>query len=143
MRKIDPYLLWIGHAGDGRDPRPLFDAGIRAVVDLAFEEAPAALPREFIYFRVPLVDGAGNPAKLLLLAVHSLAPLLRMHLPTLVVCGAGMSRAPSIAAAALALAHNEAPEACLQKVIAGRPHDVAPGLWQEIVAALQQPPAGT
>src|SRR5258708_19880981 len=114
MRKIETYPLWIGHAGDGRDFRALFDVGIHAVVDLALEEAPAVLPREFIYLRVPLVDGAGNPAKMLMLAVHSLATLLRMHLPTLVVCGAGMSRAPSVAAAALALVHHETPEPSLQ-----------------------------
>jgi protein-tyrosine phosphatase len=142
MTEIKPYQLWVGHAGDGRDFRRLFDAGIQAVVDLAFEEAPATLPREFIYLRIPLVDGGGNPAKVLTLAVHSLAKLLQMHVPTLVVCGAGLSRAPSVAAAALAITHRESPEACLQKVIAHHPHDVAPGFWQELVVALEHQRVG-
>jgi hypothetical protein len=137
MKHIEPYSLWVGHAGDGRDFRTLFDEGIHALVDLALEERPAAPPREFIYIRVPLVDGTGNPAKTLLLAVHSLASLLRTHVPTLVVCGAGMSRAPCVAAGALSLVLNEPADACLRKVIAGRPHDVAPGFWGELRAALE------
>lgn len=36
MREIHPELLWLGHALDIREPRSLFDAGITAVVDVAF-----------------------------------------------------------------------------------------------------------
>jgi hypothetical protein len=141
MRQIAPYPLWTGHTGEGRDFAQVFALGIQAVIDLAREEAPAPPPRELIYVRVPLVDGAGNPAKLLSLAVHTAAALFRMHVPTLIVCGGGMSRAPSIAAAALAVALEEPPEACLRKVTANAPHDVAPGFWQDLVAVLENPSA--
>lgn len=60
MHEIIPQQLWIGHAGDARDSRLLLDAGIEAVIDLAFEEAPVAMPREIIYCRFPLIDGAGT-----------------------------------------------------------------------------------
>ena len=60
MHEIHPDLLWLGHALDVREPRPLFDAGITAVVDVAFEEPPAQLPRQLIYCRFPLSDGGGN-----------------------------------------------------------------------------------
>ena len=60
MHEIHPDLLWVGHALDVREPRPLFDAGIAAVVDVAFEEPPAQLPRGLIYCRFPLNDGGGN-----------------------------------------------------------------------------------
>jgi hypothetical protein len=40
MNKIPPHHLWIGHAGDGSDFQGLFDADIRAVVQLAIEEPP-------------------------------------------------------------------------------------------------------
>lgn len=141
MKQIEPYFLWVGHAGDGREFRTLFAEGIHAVVDVAFEEPAASPPREFIYIRVPLIDGTGNPAKALRLAVHALANLLRMHVRTLVVCGAGMSRAPCVAAGALSVVLGEPAEDCLKKVIAGRPHDVAPGFWRELVAALESQPA--
>ena len=38
MRRIEPYSIWIGHAGDGRNFRVLFDEGIRVIVQLALEE---------------------------------------------------------------------------------------------------------
>jgi hypothetical protein len=65
MNQIPPYHLWIGHAGDGRDYRRLLDLGIRAVVQLAVEEPPLQPPRELIYLRFPLRDGADNPDDLL------------------------------------------------------------------------------
>src|SRR4051794_40333460 len=99
MTQILPYPIWIGHAGDGRDYPRLLDLGIRAVVQLAAEEPPLHPPRELAYLRFPLNDGADNPDDLLSLAVGSLASLVRLHVPTLVCCGAGMSRSPAVAAA--------------------------------------------
>ncbi len=60
--------------------------------------------RDLVYCRFPLVDGAGNDARILKMAVHTVAELLRKEVKTLVFCSAGMSRAPSIAAAALTVA---------------------------------------
>ena len=45
MHEIHSNLLWIGHSFDVRQPRPLFDAGITAVIDVAYEEPPAQIPR--------------------------------------------------------------------------------------------------
>jgi hypothetical protein len=143
MRQVLPYPLWVGHAGEGRDFRQIFGLGIQAVVDLAIEEKPAPPPRELIYQRVPLVDGAGNRAALLNLAIHTLFTLLRMHVPTLVVCSTGMSRAPSIAAAALSVLLKEQPEACLQRVIEHHPHDISPGLWNDVIETLAHPPVSS
>jgi len=69
VRPIPGYNLWLGNARDGRDLRAILDAGIQAVVDLAFEEPPAVLVRELTYCRFPLLDGAGNPPWLLRAAV--------------------------------------------------------------------------
>src|SRR4051812_36720706 len=69
MNQILPYPLWTGHAGDGRDYRRVLDHGIRAVVQLAAEEPPLQPPRELIYLRFPLNDGADNADDLLVLAV--------------------------------------------------------------------------
>lgn len=136
MNQVLPYPLWIGHAGEGRDFRVIFDQGIRAIVYLAMEEAPAQMPRELISVRYPLVDGPGNRAEMLFLAVSSVATLLKMNIPTLVTCGAGMSRAPAISAAALALVHQRKPEECLQLVAKHHAHDISPGFWNEVLAAL-------
>src|SRR5258708_5183826 len=101
MNQIIPYPLWIGHGGDGRDFRQVFQASIKALVQLSAEEPALAPPRELIYCRFPLVDGGGNRAELLFLAVSTVATLLKMSVPTLLFCGAGMSRSPAIAAAVL------------------------------------------
>src|SRR4051812_35595809 len=101
MNQIPPHALWTGHAGDGRDYPRLFELGIRAVIQIAAEEPPLQPPRELIYLRFPLRDGADNPDDLVSLAVAALASLVRHRVPTLVCCGAGMSRSPAVAAAAL------------------------------------------
>ena len=60
MHEIHSNLLWLGHALDIREPRSLFDVGVEAVVDVAYEEPPAQLPRQLIYCRFPINDGGGN-----------------------------------------------------------------------------------
>jgi hypothetical protein len=45
MRQIAPRLVWIGNAGDLRDPRELLAAGIEAIVELADNEQFAAATR--------------------------------------------------------------------------------------------------
>ena len=57
MREILQGRLWIGNAGDGRDPERLMAAGVLAVVNLAAEEASPVLPRSLVYCRFPIMDG--------------------------------------------------------------------------------------
>jgi protein-tyrosine phosphatase len=149
MRQLLPYHLWLGHAGDARDWRAILDAGIKALVQLALEEPAVQPPRELVYCRIPLVDGGGNPPGVLTLAITTVGRLLQGHTPTLVCCSAGMSRAPAVAAAAIALVERADPGACLQRVIAQHPRDVALPLWHEIFdllptlsGALPDPPQG-
>src|SRR5476651_2284842 len=124
MRQIIPHYLWLGHAGDGRDFRRVLDIGIQAVVQLAAEEPVLALPRDLVYCRFPLVDGPGNDWKLLQMAVTTVANLLEKKLPTLVVCGAGLSRSPVIAAAAISLVFQKSADECLKQVAEHFPADV-------------------
>jgi protein-tyrosine phosphatase len=133
MVQIEPFPLWLGHAGDCRDVARLGDSGIEAVVQLAVEEPPAGLPRGLLLLRIPLHDGAGNRAALLRLAVESVAGLLRDHIPTLVCCGAGASRSPAVAALALAVVQRKTPHECLQLICDFRKTDVSPGLWQDLL----------
>jgi protein-tyrosine phosphatase len=134
MRQIVPHLLWLGHRGDARDLRRVLGAGIEALVDLAREEPPLATHRELIYCRLPLEDGTGNPPALLRLAIRTVVDLLAARVPTLVFCGAGMSRTPAVTAAALALHLRRPPEECLVLLKEAGPADVSPGLWQEVCA---------
>ena len=138
MRRVEPYRLWVGHAGDSRSFRTLFEVGIRAVVQLAVEEPPLAPPRELTLVRVPVADGGGNDQNLLRLAITALATLIRSEVPTLVCCSAGMSRSPAIIAAALSSVESASPEDCLRRVACGAPADVSPALWEEIKAVLLQ-----
>ncbi len=48
MLEVHRELLWIGNAVDIRTHENLLDAEISAVVDVAYEELPAQLPRQLI-----------------------------------------------------------------------------------------------
>ncbi|GAB5514651.1 protein-tyrosine phosphatase family protein [Rhodopirellula baltica] len=134
MHELHPSLLWLGHAFDVRGPRPLFDAGITAVVDVAFEEPPAQLPRQLLYLRFPLNDGGGNDSATLRLAVQSLVDLLHTDTRTIVACSAGMSRSPTIAAYALACHLNIAPELALERIAAIKSLEVKGELWSDVAS---------
>lgn len=116
MREIQANLLWTGNARDARDGLSLFDSGISAVVDLAYEEPPAQLPRQLVYCRFPIVDGAGNDPSLLKLALSTTVELLRSGTSTMVACSAGMSRSPTVAVCALAVHLGRSPESVLAMI---------------------------
>ena len=138
MREIIARKLWIGNTTDARGLSRLHDLGIQAVIDLAFEEPPPPLTRDLTYCRFPLVDGGGNAPKLLYSAIATTCMLIRQQVPLLIACGAGMSRSPSILAASLALVHGQSPDATLQKLIEGNPHDVSPPLWADVKKAYSE-----
>ena len=96
MREVIPSKLWIGNALDARDIRGVLGCGIAVIVDLAFEEPPIQSPRGIVYCRFPLLDGAGNESAILRAAVETVAHFMATGMPTLVACGAGMSRSPAI-----------------------------------------------
>jgi hypothetical protein len=123
--------LWLGNARDARDLQQLHRHGIVAVIDLAHEEPPAQLSRDLVYCRFPLIDGTTAP-ELLSIAIQVTASILRNCTPSLVACGAGMSRSPAIAAAALAMVEQRPPRECLQTLTANHPHDVSPTLWAAV-----------
>ena len=132
MHELHPNLLWLGHAFDVREPRPLFDAGITAVVDVAFEEPPAELPRQLLYLRFPLNDGGGNGSPVLRLAVQSLVDLLHTETRTIVACSAGMSRSPTIAVFALACHLDIAPEVALERIADIKSLEIKGQLWSDV-----------
>jgi protein-tyrosine phosphatase len=128
MRPVAGRSLWLGHAGDLRDPRAVLDAGIEAVVELADSEPLAVLPRELVRCRFPLSDGGDNPAWLLRLAAESVAALLRAGVPTLVCCSAGMSRSVCVAAAGIVMAEGGSFADAIVSVVGSGPADVSPRL---------------
>jgi hypothetical protein len=132
MRRVAGYSLWLGHAGDVRDVPRLLAAGIAAVIDLAIQEAPAPASRELVYGRFPLVDGPGNPPWLLRVAVETVAGLIRDDVPTLVACGAGLSRSPCVAGAAIARVRGCPADEGLAIALGFAPADVSPGLWGDV-----------
>jgi len=132
IRNVYSNLLFVGNAMDARDLRLLYDTGILAVVDLAINEAPAKLGRELIYCRFPINDGDGNPDWLLAIAIRTIAAMIRNEIQTVVACSAGMSRAPTVAAASIALLTNRDPDECLIEIITDAPNDVSPILWTHI-----------
>jgi protein-tyrosine phosphatase len=136
MNQILPHPLWLGHAGESRDFKKIFDLGVKVLVQLAAEEPSLQTPRELVFCRFPLLDGPGNRAEMLFLAVSTVATLIKMRVPTLVTCGAGISRCPAVAAAALSMVYHEPPENYLEKVLEHHHGDVSPGFWKEITSLL-------
>jgi protein-tyrosine phosphatase len=136
MRQIASYPLWIGHSGDARNLQVLLDVGIEAIVDLAMSEPPIAVTRELIYCRFPLLDASGNHPRLLRVAAETVARFINAQIPTLVFCGAGLSRSPCIAAAGFALALDRPADDCLRMVTADGARDVSPQLWHDVTTAL-------
>ena len=138
MVEVEAGRLWIGNAGDARDPRGLFDLGFSAVVDLAVDEPPAVLPREMIYCRIPLVDSDGNSDSTLKFAVQTVVGLLAAGKQTIVACSAGMSRSPAIAAAALAVTRETDPDDVLSEVGHARALEVSPPLWEQLTRLIPE-----
>jgi hypothetical protein len=132
IRNVYADLLYVGNALDARDLRPIYDNRIRAVVDLAINEPPSQLGRELIYCRFPLNDGDGNRDGLITITVRTIAAMIRNEMRTLVACSAGMSRAPTIAAASVALLTGRNPDECLVDIISNAPNDVSPILWAHV-----------
>jgi hypothetical protein len=136
MRRIDGRRLWIGNAGDLREPAPIFEAGIEAVVEVADSEPMATLSRELVRCRFPLSDGGDNALGVLRLAAEAVAGLLREGMPTLVCCSAGMSRSICVAAGAIALAEGRPLAEALAIVVGTGPADVSPLLLEQVRQAL-------
>lgn len=136
MRQVAGRKLWLGNAGDLRDAHGVLDLGVEAVIELADSEQLAVLPRELIRLRFPLSDGGDNPPWMLRLAAESVVALLRVGVPVLVCCSAGMSRSVCIAAGALALAEGISLDEALTAVVGLGPADVSPGLLLQLQRAL-------
>jgi protein-tyrosine phosphatase len=137
MHRIEPYRLWLGHAGDLRSPSTLFESGIRAVVDLASNEPIPQLPRDLTYCRFPLFDGGENERWLLRAAVRTTVEFLIAEIPTVICCSVGLSRSLAIAAAAISAAKTVSMDDALIHVASQGKHDVSPALWQEVKAAVR------
>ncbi len=138
MREILPGRLWIGNAGDGRDPESMLRAGVVAIISLAAEEPSPVLPRDRTYCHFPVIDGAQDAQSVLNVAIQTLVALLNNSTPTLVYCSAGMSRSPAVAAAALSVVGDRSPEKELREVLAGHPHDVSPQLWNAVCRVCEE-----
>jgi len=104
---------------------------MHSIVQVAITELPLQPPCEFIYCRIPLLDGGNDPG-ILQLAIGCVATLIQQRIPTLVCCAAGMSRSPAITAAAIAMTENLDLNECLKRVTKFRVGDVSPGLWEDV-----------
>lgn len=138
MHEIQSNLLWIGHALDVREPQGLFDMGISAIVDVAYDEPTAKLPRQLTYCRFPIIDGGGNDIQLLALAVQTTKALIETGTKTIVACSAGMSRSPTIAAFALALHLDEDPKIVVARIAESKPLELNPELWFDVSESLNR-----
>lgn len=135
MHELITERLWIGNAMDARNPKHLIDLGVSAIVDLAYEESPAQLPRQLVYCRFPLNDGGGNEPKVLTQVLQTTVNLVHNEIPTLIACSAGMSRSPTIAAFTMALHGNDDPRKWIAKIGDLRSLELKAELWADIEMA--------
>src|ERR1700682_468178 len=119
MREAITNCLWLGNAMDARDTSAVLGLRIIAIGDRAMEEPPIQFPRDIVYCRIPLVDGSGNRPEIIRAAVELTASLIDSRVPTLVACGAGMSRSPIIVAAALSKVDGRSLEQALDDITMG------------------------
>ena len=138
MREAITNCLWMGNAMDARDIPAVLGLRIVAVIDLAMEEPAIHYPRDIVYCRIPLVDGSGNRPEIIRAAVDLTASLIDSRVPTLVACGAGMSRSPIIVAAALSKVDGRSLDQALEDITAGVAHDVSTSLWAELKAVCEK-----
>lgn len=121
---------------DARDPQAIFAMGIKMVVDIAYEEPPARLPRQLGYCRFPINDGGGNDRQWLVPAIRTVVTSLQMQQPVLIACSAGMSRSPMLAAFALSHWLQLEPEKIIETMTAARhPLQLHPQLWADFQQA--------
>ena len=135
MLEAHEKLLWIGNAIEIRDPKLLFDLEIEAVVDVAYEEPPAQIPRGMIYCRFPLIDGDGNEPRVLSKTLITTSGLLQLGFQTVIACSAGMSRSPTVASHALGLHLGKVPQEILERIANQHALEVNPRLWSEMSKA--------
>lgn len=140
MRPIIPDLLWLGNILDADDLRRVLDTGVGALVCLAAEELPPRITRDLIYLRYPLLDGGGNRPEMIRAAVEAILSLVEKKIPTMVYCGAGMSRSPAVVAAALSRLRSSSPDDEIAALLHNQPHDVSPLVWRDVKQALEQQP---
>jgi len=139
MRQLEELSLWIGTARDARDIKNVLSLGIKTIIDLALEESPVHPTRDLVYLRFPLLDGSGNASWLMRAALAMVELSIRSHIPTLIACGAGMSRSPAVAAIAAAPFLGIEPAAVLVSLHSRGPIDVSPTLWQDLLASRNSP----
>lgn len=138
MHEVHFDLLWIGHMLDIRERESLFDIGVTNVIDVAYEEKPAQLPRQLVYCRFPLNDGAGNEPSVVLQALRTACDFLKFKSKTLIACSAGMSRSPTIAAFSLAHHLKVMPEEVIERIGDKKSLELNPDFWLEVKMAFEQ-----
>jgi hypothetical protein len=132
MREILPGRLWLGNFTDLHNAESILQTGIQAVIDLAIEQLMPTLPRTLIYCRFPILDSEQSSPTALRSAIETVVLFLKRGIPSLVCCGAGMSRSPAVIAGALSLFQGGTPDDRLRQIAIGHPHDVSPQLWQDV-----------
>jgi len=130
--------IWLGNAIELRNPKLLYANAIKCVVDVAYEEPAAQLPRDIFYLRFPLLDGEGNSPSPLRLALNATIQLIQEDEPFVVGCSAGMSRSPTLLSFVIAHCTGVSAEVVIERISAKRQLEIKPNLWNDFLAASEQ-----
>jgi len=129
MNKIRPNL-YVGNMQDAKVAQPLTDAGITAILNVSYEnDDPVYFVKQMRYIKIGLADSSENTKYMRDLAINALVALLNEGETVLVHCSAGVSRAPFVAAQALAKIENKDPDLMLQEIRNERTIVIKGALW--------------
>lgn len=138
MLNIPTTSLWLGNVADLRDIPAMHDCDVTAIIDLAMEEPLPQVPRTLNYCRFAVSDDGENDSATIRTAITSASCFLAGGHVTAICCNAGLSRSPTIAAAALAYVTTDSPQKCLKLVATVKQVDIKPALWNQVVGILEE-----
>ena len=108
------------------------------MIDVAYEEPAATIPRQLTYCRFPLNDGGGNDPTTVRLALKTAIELLQSETATLIACSAGMSRSPTLAAFAMAFHLDEPPDNAIARIAEIKALELKQELWADMLLAFNK-----
>lgn len=136
MIRVPESRLLLGTSEDLKDIRTVLGEGISAIIDLGIEEPVPLLPRATNYCRLTLSDDGENDPATVAAAIRMAATFLAGDHDVLICCHAGLSRSPSVAAAALAITRGQSASHALCMLGGLKRTDVSAAFWNQVVTVL-------
>jgi len=125
------YELYIGDFQDASRPEKLQERGVNSVLKLTYQDPKEGYPDSVEVHEFIMVDGPRNEYEVFVEAVERLLELFESGNTVFAHCNAGMSRSPTVSAAAIALHESMEFESALDKIRESRNIQPHPALLKQ------------